>query len=70
MSDSRGRILIVEDTPALVETHAEYLKSDNGSVEIFGNDKLALGANTVLPPDVLVLDVNLPDRTGINPVRE
>jgi DNA-binding response OmpR family regulator len=39
-------------------------------VEIFGNDKLALGANTVLPPDVLVLDVNLPDRTGINPVRE
>lgn len=70
MLNSRGRVLIVEDAPALAETDAEYLKSDNGSVEIFGNGKLAPGAITVLPPDVLVLDVNLPDMTGIDPLRE
>jgi CheY-like chemotaxis protein len=70
MSDSRGLVLIVEDAPALAERHAEYLKSDNGSVEILGNDKLALGAITVLPPDVLVLDVSLPDMRGIDPLRE
>ncbi len=70
MLNSRGRVLIVEDAPALAETYAEYLKSENCSVEIFGNGKLALGAITVLPPDVLVLDVNLPDMNGIDLLRE
>lgn len=70
MPNPRGRVLIVEDAPALAETYAEYLKSENCSVEIFGNGKLALGAITVLPPDVLVLDVNLPDMNGIDLLRE
>ncbi|MDP3239491.1 MAG: response regulator, partial [Reyranella sp.] len=70
MLNARGRVLIVEDAPALAETYAEYLKSENCSVEIFGNGKLALAAITVLPPDVLVLDVNLPDMNGIDLLRE
>lgn len=70
MPNARGRVLIVEDAPALAETYAEYLKSENCSVEIFGNGKLALAAITLLPPDVLVLDVNLPDMNGIDLLRE
>jgi two-component system repressor protein LuxO len=70
MLNARGRVLIVEDAPALAETYAEYLKTENCSVEIFGNGKLALAAITVLPPDVLVLDVNLPDMNGIDLLRE
>ncbi|MCA0187644.1 MAG: sigma-54 dependent transcriptional regulator, partial [Proteobacteria bacterium] len=70
MLNARGRVLIVEDALALAETYAEYLKTENCSVEIFGNGKLALGAITVLPPDVLVLDVNLPDMNGIDLLRE
>jgi two-component system repressor protein LuxO len=70
MLNSRGRVLIVEDAPALAETYAEYLKSENCSVEILGTGTLALAAVTVLPPDVLVLDVNLPDMNGIDLLRE
>jgi DNA-binding NtrC family response regulator len=70
MSSARGRVLIVEDAPALAETYAEYLKSENCSVEIFGSGKLALDAIAVLPPDVLVLDVNLPDMNGLDLLRE
>ncbi|MFN4014737.1 MAG: sigma-54-dependent transcriptional regulator [Reyranella sp.] len=70
MQNTRGRVLIVEDAPALAETYAEYLKSENCSVEIFGSGKLALAAIAVLPPDVLVLDVNLPDMNGIDLLRE
>jgi len=70
MLSTRGRVLIVEDAPALAETYAEYLKTENCSVEIFGNGKLALAAIAVLPPDVLVLDVNLPDMNGIDLLRE
>jgi DNA-binding NtrC family response regulator len=70
MPNSRGRVLIVEDAPALAETYAEYLKSENCSVEIFGTGRLALAAISTLPPDVLVLDVNLPDMNGIDLLRE
>jgi DNA-binding response OmpR family regulator len=70
MPDSRGRVLIVEDAPALAETYAEYLKSENCNVEILGAGKLALAAVTTLPPDVLVLDVNLPDINNIDLLRE
>ncbi|MBY0320004.1 MAG: sigma-54 dependent transcriptional regulator [Reyranella sp.] len=70
MPNSRGRVLIVEDAPALAETYAEYLKSENCSVEIFGIGKQALAAIATLPPDVLVLDVNLPDMNGIDLMRE
>lgn len=70
MSTSRGRVLIVEDAPALAETYAEYLKKENCSVEISGTGKEALAAISTLPPDVLVLDVNLPDMNGIDLLRE
>ncbi len=70
MLNARGRVLIVEDAPALAETYAEYLKTENCSVDILGTGKQALAAVTVLPPDVLVLDVNLPDMNGIDLLRE
>jgi two-component system repressor protein LuxO len=70
MPNSRGRVLIVEDAPALAETYAEYLKTENCSVETFGIGKQALAAIYTLPPDVLVLDVNLPDMNGIDLMRE
>ena len=70
MSQSRGRVLIVEDAPALAETYAAYLKTENCSVETCGTGKEALAAISTLPPDVLVLDVNLPDMNGIDLLRE
>lgn len=70
MPSPRGRVLIVEDAPALAETYLEYLKTENCSVEIVGNGRLALAAISTLPPDVLVLDVNLPDINGIDVLRE
>ena len=70
MPSPRGRVLIVEDAPALAETYLEYLKTENCSVDIVGNGRLALAAISTLPPDVLVLDVNLPDINGIDVLRE
>lgn len=70
MRSPRGRVLIVEDAPALAETYVEYLKTENCTAEIVGNGRLALAAISTLPPDVLVLDVNLPDINGIDVLRE
>ncbi len=70
MANARGRVLIVEDAPALAETYAEYLKTENCTVEIAGNGKSALAILAAAPPAVLVLDVNLPDMNGIDLLRE
>jgi len=63
-------VLSVEDARARAERYAEYLKKENCSVEISGTGKEALAAISTLPPDVLVLDVNLPDMNGIDLLRE
>ena len=46
MLNARGRVLIVEDAPALAETYAEYLKTENCSVDILGTGKQALAGGS------------------------
>ena len=70
MAKSRGRVLIVEDVAALAETYVEYLKAENCAVEVVGSGRLALAALGTAPPDVVVLDVNLPDMNGIDVLRD
>lgn len=70
MASARGRVLIVEDAPALAETYAEYLKTEKCTVEIAGSGGAALAVLSGPPPAVLVLDVNLPDMNGIDLLRE
>jgi two-component system repressor protein LuxO len=70
MSKPRGRILIVEDVPTLADTYVEYLKTENCAVDVVGTGRLAQAALATSPPDVVVLDVNLPDMNGIDVLRD
>ncbi|MCW5736948.1 MAG: sigma-54-dependent Fis family transcriptional regulator [Enhydrobacter sp.] len=70
MPGTKGRVLIVEDAPALVETYTAYLKSENCNIASAGTGAEALAAIDMAPPDVLVLDINLPDMNGIDLLRE
>ena len=56
MARARGRVLIVEDAPALAETYAEYLKTENCTVEIVTNGASAVARLETSPPELLVLD--------------
>lgn len=67
---SPGRILIVEDVAALAETYAAYLRPEGYHVEIASSGRQALAALTDHPPEVFVLDVNLPDLNGLAILRE
>jgi two-component system repressor protein LuxO len=62
---TKFRILIVEDVPALAESYAAYLRNLNVDTEIAGDGAAAYAAMAAEPPDVVVLDVNLPDVNGI-----
>ncbi len=65
-NDTNGRenILIVDDTPANLELLAGMLKQKGYKVRPALNGKLALQAAQNDPPDLILLDINMPDMDG------
>lgn len=62
-------ILVVEDEPALQETLAYNLKKEGYTVETAGNGRVALETARKLKPDLLVLDIMLPELDGFEVAR-
>ncbi|WP_310620820.1 sigma-54-dependent transcriptional regulator [Flexibacterium corallicola] len=65
-----SKILLVEDTYALLEAYKAYLLPDGYSVSTVGTGQLALEELRSQRPEVIVLDVNLPDMYGLDILRE
>jgi DNA-binding NtrC family response regulator len=65
MSDLLNRILIVDDDEQITEGLATLL-SDRGEVRTANTGRAALVAFAEFSPDVVLLDVTLPDTTGID----
>ena len=59
-------ILYVEDEPEIQKNIAEYLKNHFGAVYIASTGNEALIAYTKKQPDVVLLDINLPDIDGLS----
>lgn len=64
------RVLIVEDVSTLAETYAAYLSSEGVSATAVQTGREALAQFDDRPPDVVALDINLPDMNGIDVLRE
>ena len=62
-------ILIVEDEPSLQETLAYNLKKEGYVVETVGDGRSALEAARRLRPDLIVLDIMLPEMDGFEVAR-
>ncbi len=62
-------ILVVEDEPALQETLAYNLKKEGYTVETAGDGRAALESARRLKPDLLVLDIMLPELDGFEVAR-
>ncbi len=62
-------ILIVEDEPSLQETLVYSLKKEGYAVEAVGDGRAALEAARRLKPDVIVLDIMLPEMDGFEVAR-
>lgn len=58
------RLLIVEDEPALRRALAIHLKARGYDVDAVGDGTTALRAAAAAPPDLLILDLGLPDIDG------
>ncbi|MGC9993521.1 MAG: response regulator transcription factor [Candidatus Cybelea sp.] len=65
----RHSILVVDDEPQIVEVIVAYLEREGMLVESAGSIAEAVGALERLHPDLLVLDVTLPDGSGLDVLR-
>ena len=65
-----AKILVVDDDPAIRTLIHRYLSQQNYKVESAGNGKSALASFDKFVPELVVLDVNLPDTTGFKLCKE
>lgn len=62
-------ILVVEDEPALRDTLTYNLKKDGFAVESVGDGRAALDSARNLKPDLIILDIMLPELDGFEVAR-
>lgn len=65
-----GRVFVVDDDPALAEMLSIVLRNEGFEVHSCGNGNDALAAYREHKPDVVLLDVMLPGRDGIQVCRQ
>ena len=63
------RVLVVEDVPPLAETYRLTLRKEGYEVAVAHDGAEALDAMRRSAPDILLLDVNLPDMSGLDIMR-
>jgi len=68
--EPRERVLLVEDTPSLQIVYETVLRSSGHAVRIAGTAAEGLQAFRADRPRVVVLDLMLPDRDGLDLMRE
>ena len=65
----KARILVVDDEPNITELVAMALRYEGFDVDIAASGRAALEAATSTPPQLIVLDVMLPDLEGFDVAR-
>ena len=65
----KTRVLVVEDEPTVADVVVRYLKRDGHDVEVAADGAAALRAFDSFRPDLIVLDLMLPELDGVDVCR-
>jgi DNA-binding response OmpR family regulator len=60
----QGNIMIVDDNPANLKLLEDMLRRNDYEVRAFPRGRLALAAAAQEPPDLILLDINMPEMNG------
>ena len=64
------RVLVIEDEPNIIEAVSFILSRDGWDVKTHSNGHDAIGAIHARAPDLIILDVMLPGRSGFEILRD
>lgn len=64
------RVLLIEDEPNIIEAISFILSRDGWTVHTHEDGLTAMDKVRALPPDLIVLDVMLPGRSGFDILRD
>jgi CheY-like chemotaxis protein len=62
--ETQGSIMVVDDQPANLRLMENMLKQQGYGVRSFPRGRMALAAASQQPPDLILLDINMPDMNG------
>ncbi len=65
-----GRVLLIEDEPNIVEAISFILSRDGWTVHTHQDGETAAERVRALPPDLIILDVMLPGRSGFDILKD
>src|ERR1700685_2936011 len=60
----QGNVMIVDDNPANLNLLEDMLRQHGYEIRSFPKGRLALAAADQEPPDLILLDVNMPEMNG------
>jgi two-component system OmpR family response regulator len=66
---TQPRILVVDDEPSITDAVSTSLRYEGFDVEVASNGRTALASAQDRPPDLIVLDVMMPDLDGLEVTR-
>lgn len=69
LEPTRAKVLVVEDEPAIADIVSRYLRRAGYDTVVAGTGHQALGRAEAAHPDVVVLDLMLPDIDGLEVMR-
>ena len=64
------RVLLIEDHVELAEVTAEFMRQENLEVRVASSGREAMEIAATFQPEIVLCDMNLPDTTGIDIVRD
>uniref|UniRef100_UPI0040470B28 response regulator transcription factor n=1 Tax=Yoonia sp. TaxID=2212373 RepID=UPI0040470B28 len=64
------RVLLIEDEPNIIEAISFILSRDGFTVHTHEDGETAMNKVLALPPDLIILDVMLPGRSGFDILRD
>ncbi|MEJ6398488.1 response regulator transcription factor [Yoonia sp. 208BN28-4] len=64
------RVLLIEDEPNIIEAISFILSRDGWTVHIHEDGATAMDKVRATPPDMIILDVMLPGRSGFDILRD
>ena len=67
---TQGNVLVVDDTPENLMVLSEYLTREGYTVRPVLSGDLAIQAAELMPPEIILLDINMPDMNGYDLCRK